>query len=158
MYWYHHQLGWTHLHQKLHSSSSRYPQLDCCTNDPGPKFTGLVFSNMLWYNRITYVLTTAKNPKANESCECMHKAVGDSLWAMVHAHPPEGPSTSSGHHWNLFGSCSIWTLQSYKLHSCHFTWIDILKRHDIEYSFHSQSGIIVAKMTSSHWWKTMTSK
>lgn len=69
---------------------SRYPRPDRCVHDPGPEFMGMAFVNMLYQNGITNAPTTAKNPQANAICECMHQAVGNSLRAMTHAHPPEG--------------------------------------------------------------------
>jgi len=45
---------------------------------------------MLWHNGILNIPTTAKNPQANAIYKCMHQTVGNSLRAMMHAHPPEG--------------------------------------------------------------------
>jgi len=69
---------------------SRYPRPDRCVHDPGPEFTGFAFTDMMYHNVITNVPTTAKNPQANSICERTHQMVGNSLCAMMHAHPLEG--------------------------------------------------------------------
>jgi len=63
-----------------------YPWPDKCIHDPGPEFTGLAFTNMLWQNGIQDVPTTTKNPQANAICERMHQTVGNLLRAMTYAH------------------------------------------------------------------------
>jgi hypothetical protein len=67
---------------------SRYPRPLECIFDQGTEFVGDGFQQILKRHGIHSNPTTVKNPQANAVCERLHQTVGNSIRALLHAHPP----------------------------------------------------------------------
>jgi hypothetical protein len=67
-----------------------YPKPMSCVHDPGSKFIGWNFQEMLHHNNIQSRCTTTKNPQANAICKQTHQSVGNSLWVLLQWNPPAG--------------------------------------------------------------------
>ena len=78
-------VGWQFEHQWL----ACYPRPDEVISDQGPEFIGEGFQRILRKHGIHFGSATARNPQANSVCERLHQSVGNSLRALVYAHPPE---------------------------------------------------------------------
>jgi hypothetical protein len=67
---------------------SRYPRPMRVVCDQGPEFKG-AFGTLMRFNGIEWHSASAKNPTANSICKRVHLTIGNVLWTLVRAHPPQ---------------------------------------------------------------------
>jgi hypothetical protein len=83
----------------------RYPWPIRCVHDKGGEFIGSSFQWLLELFNIKDVCSTSKNPQSNAICERMHQTVGNVLWTLVHANPPQNMTLGTRHDRRCTSNC-----------------------------------------------------